>query len=62
MSIVHLRCAGAVSEPTKRIRGTDNLYVIDASVFPTVPSLANLTAMMLGERVADWLAAVGPNN
>ena len=42
-----------------KLRGVDNLYVVDASVFPTVPRVVpNLTIMMLGERVAGWLAAM----
>ena len=41
-----------------RVRGTENLYLVDASVFPTIPSaVPNLTVMMLGERIADWLKA-----
>jgi choline dehydrogenase len=40
------------------VRGTDNLYVVDASVFPTIPSASpNLTIMMIGERVSEWLKA-----
>jgi choline dehydrogenase len=40
------------------VRGTENIYVADASVFPIIPSaVPNLTVMMLGERVADWLKA-----
>jgi len=39
-----------------RVRGMQNLYVADASVFPTIPSaVPNLTVMMLAERVAGWL-------
>jgi choline dehydrogenase len=39
-----------------RVRGTENLYIVDASAFPTIPSaVPNLTVMMLGERIADWL-------
>ena len=35
-----------------------NLYVVDASVFPVIPSATpNLAVMMLGERVSDWLKA-----
>jgi len=49
----------AVLDQRCKVRGTDNLYLVDASVFPTVPSVVpNLTIMMLGERVADWLAAM----
>jgi choline dehydrogenase len=47
---------GAVLDQRCKVRKTDNLYVVDASVFPTVPSaVPNLTVMMLGERVAGWL-------
>ncbi len=39
-----------------KVRGTDNLYVADASIFPVIPSaVPNMTVMMVGERVADWL-------
>jgi choline dehydrogenase len=39
-----------------RVRGTENLFVADASVFPKVPgAVPNLTVMMIGERVAGWL-------
>jgi choline dehydrogenase-like flavoprotein len=32
-------------------------FVVDASVFPEVPSaVPNLTIMVIAERVADWLA------
>jgi choline dehydrogenase len=49
----------AVLDQRCRVRGTDNLYLVDASVFPAVPSaVPNLTIMMLGERVADWLGAM----
>jgi choline dehydrogenase len=48
--------SNAVLDQKCRVRGTENLYVADASVFPTIPSaVPNLTVMMLGERVADWL-------
>jgi choline dehydrogenase len=48
--------ANAVLDQRCKVRGTENLYVVDASVFPTIPSaVPNLTVMMLGERVADWL-------
>jgi choline dehydrogenase len=49
----------AVLDHRCRVRGVDNLYIVDASVFPTVPrAVPNLTIMMLGERVAGWLAAM----
>jgi choline dehydrogenase len=50
----------AVLDQRCKVRGTENLYVVDASVFPRIPSaVPNLTVMMLGERVADWLKAAG---
>jgi choline dehydrogenase len=50
--------ANSVLDQQCRVRGTDNLYVVDASVFPLIPSaVPNLTVMMLGERAADWLSA-----
>ena len=52
--------ANAVLDQECRVRGTENLYVVDASVFPTIPSaVPNLTVMMLGERAANWLKATG---
>ena len=40
------------------VRGVDNLWIVDASVFPAVPRVVpNLTVIMLAERVADWLKA-----
>jgi site-specific DNA recombinase len=39
-----------------KVHGAENLYVVDASVFSTIPSaVPNLSIMMLGERIADWL-------
>jgi len=47
----------AVLDQRCKVRGTDNLYLVDASVFPAVPSaVPNLTVMMLGERIAGWLS------
>ena len=46
----------AVVDEHCRVHGVDNLWLIDASVFPTVPSaVPNLTVIMLAERVAAWL-------
>jgi len=48
--------SNAVLDEKCTVRRTENLYVVDASVFPTIPSaVPNLTVMMLGERAADWL-------
>ncbi len=47
---------GAVVDPQCRVRGLENLRVVDASVMPRVPSAnTNLPCIMLAERVADWM-------
>lgn len=39
-----------------RVRGIEGLWVADASLMPTIPSAhTNLTALMIGERFAEWL-------
>jgi choline dehydrogenase len=39
-----------------RVRGVEGLWVVDASVIPTIPRAnTNLTCIMIGERVADWM-------
>jgi len=51
---------GAVVDQYCRVRGIDDLWVADASVIPTIPRVPlNLMAIMIGERVADWLHASG---
>jgi choline dehydrogenase len=46
----------AVVDQYCRVRGVDNLRVVDASVMPNIPRAnANLTCIMIGERVADWM-------
>ena len=36
----------------------NNLCVVDASVMPNIPRAnTNLTCIMIGERVADWMRA-----
>ena len=48
--------AGAVVDQYCRVRGIDGLRVIDASVMPNiVRANTNLTCIMIGERVADWM-------
>ena len=48
--------AGAVTNQYCRVRGVENLRVVDASVMPSIPSaVSNLTVIMLAERVAAWL-------
>lgn len=54
------RDGGGVVDPECRVYGTAGLRVVDASVFPFVPSAnTHLTAVMLGERMADLMTAKG---
>ena len=47
MAVVDQRC---------RLRGVENLRVVDASVIPAIPRAnINLTCIMIGERVSDWM-------
>jgi len=46
----------AVVDPHCRLRGVSNLRIVDASIMPTIPRAnINLTSIMIGERVADWM-------
>lgn len=46
----------AVVDQACRVHGVTGLRVVDASVMPTIPRAnTNLTCIMLGERVADWM-------
>jgi len=46
----------AVVDQHGRVRGVENLHVPDASIMPTIPrAKINLTCIMIGERVADWI-------
>lgn len=48
--------ADTVVDPACRVLGVDGLRVIDASIFPSVPRAnTNLTAIMVGELMADRL-------
>ncbi|HTE87257.1 MAG TPA: GMC oxidoreductase [Dehalococcoidia bacterium] len=48
--------SGAVVDQYCRVRGVPNLRVVDASVMPNIVSCnTNLTCIMIGERVADWM-------
>lgn len=49
---------GAVVDQYCRVHGVEGLHVADASVMPDIVSgTTNLTSIMIGERVADWLRA-----
>ncbi len=46
----------AACGPRGLVRGTDNLYVADASLLPTMPTAnIHLTVLMIAERMARWL-------
>ncbi|MGH7838541.1 MAG: GMC family oxidoreductase [Candidatus Binataceae bacterium] len=48
----------AVVDQYCRVRGVENLRVVDASVMPNiVRANTNLTCIMIGERVAEWMRA-----
>ena len=47
----------AVADGRGRVRGTDNLFIGDASLMPTIPTgNIHLTTLMIGQRVGEWLA------
>jgi choline dehydrogenase len=50
----------AVVDPHTRVRGIDNLRVVDSSIFPVIPN-ANLNSptIMVGERGADLIKGQG---
>jgi choline dehydrogenase len=50
--------SGAVVDQRGRVHGVDGLRIADASVMPDlVTSPVNLTCIMIGERIADWMRA-----
>lgn len=49
---------GAVVDEQCRVHGVEGLRVADASIMPEIVSCnTNLTTIMIGERVADWIRA-----
>jgi choline dehydrogenase len=50
-------CAlGRVVDERCRVLGFENLYVVDASVMPTIPRAnTNLSAIAIAERASEWL-------
>jgi choline dehydrogenase len=53
------RDAGAVVDAVGRVRGVQGLRVVDASIFPEIPSTpTNLTTIMMAERIAASLTSV----
>jgi choline dehydrogenase len=54
---------GAVVAPNLSVHGAENLWVADASIMPIITTgLTNLTAYMIGERMADILRDEGPGS
>ena len=50
--------AGAVVDAEGRVHGVEGLRVVDGSIMPTIiRANTNFTCMMIGERVAEWMAA-----
>ena len=50
--------AMAVTDQQCRVRGVRGLWVADSSIMPQVTRAnTNATAIMIGERVADWMAS-----
>ncbi len=46
----------AVVDSRGKVYGVEGLYVVDASIMPTIPSAnTNLPTIMIAERCADWL-------
>jgi choline dehydrogenase len=46
----------AVVDQYGRVRGVEGLRVVDASIMPAIPRAnTNLTCIMIGEKVADWM-------
>jgi choline dehydrogenase len=47
---------GSVVDERCRVLGFENLYVVDASAIPEIPSAnTNLTTVALAERAAEWV-------
>jgi choline dehydrogenase len=43
-------------DPQGRVRGTERLRVVDASLIPTIPHAnIHLSVLMMAERIAEWL-------
>ncbi len=48
----------AVRDPELRVRGVEGLRIVDASVFPTMPTINPMvTVLLAAERAADLLTA-----
>ncbi|MCH8226032.1 MAG: mycofactocin system GMC family oxidoreductase MftG, partial [Chloroflexi bacterium] len=48
----------AVVDQYGRVHGIDGLRIADASIMPNcIRANTNLTTIMIGERIADWIAS-----
>ena len=48
--------AMAVVDPTLQVHGTENLWIADASIMPTITAgNINATCIMIGEKAADLI-------
>jgi choline dehydrogenase len=48
--------ATAVVNARGKVHGVDNLYVADAAIMPVIPRAnTNIPALVVGERIAEWL-------
>ncbi len=50
---------GAVVDASGRVHGTDDLFVVDASIMPDIPSgFTHLSTIMIAERLSERIAAI----
>jgi choline dehydrogenase len=50
----------AATDQRGAVRGVEGLFVVDASLLPTIPSAnIHLTVLMMAERISDWLRGQG---
>lgn len=50
---------GAVVDASGRAHGTEQLFVVDASIMPTVPSgFTHIPTIMIAERLSEQIAAL----